>query len=90
MPETNGTTNGTTNGAPPVDASLTVKANDAAAVPGLIKQISALGEGVDISDNVARQELAAKAKALWQSLETPRETMIRHCWAQVSALAASL
>jgi hypothetical protein len=30
-----------------------------------------------------RLRLMAKSKSLWQSLETPRETMLRHVWAEV-------
>lgn len=28
-------------------------------------------------------ELQLKARTLWKALETPRETMVRHSWAQV-------
>lgn len=66
------------------DVSIALKATDADAVPHLIKEITALGETFDKEDSDARLKLMAKAKSLWQSLETPRETMLRHCWAEVS------
>lgn len=82
-------TNGTANGTKPVEAALTVQPNDAASVPGLIQDINSLEKNLADGGNEARLELAAKAKALWMSLETPRETMIRHCWAQVRDMLLS-
>ncbi|KAH6884397.1 S-adenosyl-L-methionine-dependent methyltransferase [Thelonectria olida] len=94
----NGTSNGTngTNGAVAangidqhkVDVSIALKANDAAAVPDLIKEITALGKGFNADDDQARIKLAMKARTLWKSLETPRETMIRHLWAEPSVMCA--
>lgn len=70
----------------PADFSVT-SATDAAAVPALIKELSALGENFDEnSDDETRLSLCLKARTLWKALETPRETMIRHCWGQVSLL----
>ncbi|KAJ4160377.1 hypothetical protein NW754_003502 [Fusarium falciforme] len=66
------------------DVSIALNATNADAVPDLIKEITALGETFDKEDSDARLKLMAKAKSLWQSLETPRETMLRHCWAEPS------
>ncbi|KAL6859799.1 hypothetical protein ACO1O0_003823 [Amphichorda felina] len=64
-------------------------ATDPAAVPALIKEIAALGENfTDGSDEDVRLDLLIKARTLWKALETPRETMIRHCWAQPAAFTA--
>lgn len=63
-----------------------VSATDPAVVLDLIKELSALGENfnpADVDENL-RLDLALKARTLWKALETPRETMIRHCWGQVS------
>ncbi|KAF7542596.1 hypothetical protein G7Z17_g11439 [Cylindrodendrum hubeiense] len=92
MTETNGT-NGTkaANGETTpskVDVSIALKANDAAAVPDLLQEISSLGENFDSNDDQARIKLAMKARSLWKSLETPRETMIRHLWAEPSVMCA--
>lgn len=88
MTHTNGT-NGTkapTNGTPSnIDVSIALKANDAAAVPDLIQEISSPGKNFNSDDDQATIKLAMKARALWKSLETPRDTMIRHLWAEVSA-----
>lgn len=74
-----------TNGESKTPQVSVVSATDPAAVPGLIKELSALAEKFDpanVDDNL-RLDLALKARTLWKSLETPRETMIRHNWAQV-------
>jgi hypothetical protein len=67
------------------DVSIALKAANIDAVPSLIKDINSLSEGLDSDDSEARLKLMAKAKSLWQSLETPRETMLRHTWAEVSS-----
>lgn len=73
-----------TKGSKPAEVSAVAPA-DAAAVPSLIKELGALGQDYSAaSTEQLRLTLLQKAKALWQALETPRETMIRHCWAQVS------
>ena len=64
-------------------------ATDAAAVSTLIKELSALGEGFSVdTDENTRLDLLLKARTLFKALETPRETMIRHCWAQPAAMCA--
>lgn len=67
------------------DVSIALKAANIDAVPSLIKDINSLSEVLDSDDSEARLKLMAKAKSLWQSLETPRETMLRHTWAEVSS-----
>jgi hypothetical protein len=89
----NGHNNGTSNGVakkpgyhksiqPSIDVA--VSPNDAAAVPSTIESIQSLGKTFSPSNNVGRQELLAEARQLVRALETPRETMIKHNWAQVS------
>lgn len=97
-PHTNGSTNGV-DGANGVNGKLVrdtetsaplstvLRPNDLEAVPQLADSIKALSKDVptknDRSD-AGRRELLAHARHLVQALETPRETMIKHCWAQVS------
>ena len=88
-PATNGNarTNGVTDGiskAPVVDISVALAANDLGSVEGLAKEISSLSTEASTGDERARLALVEKARALVRALETPRETMIKHCWAQVS------
>ncbi|KAH6843416.1 S-adenosyl-L-methionine-dependent methyltransferase [Chaetomium sp. MPI-CAGE-AT-0009] len=81
----------TTNGTPrkgPVDVSIALRPNDLDSVPGLIKDISATGHVLKPDDGASRLRLLEKARNLVRALETPRETMIKHCWAQPSCLMA--
>ncbi|KAL1855243.1 hypothetical protein VTK73DRAFT_8590 [Phialemonium thermophilum] len=73
---------------PVVDISVALAPCDAESVPNIVKDIAALGNTTESLDENARLELLAKARSLVLALETPRETMIRHCWAQPSALVA--
>jgi hypothetical protein len=89
----NGTSNG--NGAavkngskapevsPPVDISIALQPNDSDAVPAILKGISSFGDAPAIGKDETRLALLAKARDLVRALESPRETMIKHCWAQV-------
>ncbi|KAK7947010.1 O-methyltransferase- family 2 [Apiospora aurea] len=61
-----------------------------AAVPHLIKELAEEAQCLESGCNEARQALAVKARTLVQALETPRETMIKHCWAQPAVFAAIL
>lgn len=84
------TTNGRANGNPRnglVDVSVALRPNDPERVPGLIQDISAAGHALNSDDGVGRLRLLEKARDLVRALETPRETMIKHCWAQVSMTA---
>jgi hypothetical protein len=66
-----------------VGESIATEPNNIEAVPTLLKEIT---EAFDIltTGNVGRQDLLGKCRTLVQALETPRETMIYHCWAQAS------
>ncbi|KAM0701687.1 hypothetical protein Q7P35_010596 [Cladosporium inversicolor] len=59
--------------------------NDADAVSSTIESIQALGKTFTPTDNFGRQKLLAEARRLVRALETPRETMIKHNWAQPAA-----
>ncbi|SPO07028.1 related to O-methyltransferase B [Cephalotrichum gorgonifer] len=73
---------------PVVDMSVALTANNLAAVPDLAKGISSLSAAAADGDEQARLDLVEKARQLVRSLETPRETMIKHCWAQPSVFTA--
>jgi len=94
---TNGHTNGKSNGAangvakkPGHHTSIqpfmevATSPNDADAVANTIESIQTLGKTFSAADNFGRQKLLAEARRLVRALETPRETMIKHNWAQVS------
>ena len=87
--QTNGSAVAETNGTfkkPVVEMSVALKANKLSAVPDLAKSISSLSTAAADGNEQARLELLEKARQLVRSLETPRETMIKHCWAQVRFL----
>lgn len=67
-----------------VQFSVAVSPNDIGAVPDLVKSIATAVHTLDDGGDVARHALLLKARTLVQALETPRETMIKHTWAQVS------
>ncbi|KAK5175023.1 uncharacterized protein LTR77_000159 [Saxophila tyrrhenica] len=69
-----------------IPMSTAISPNDDPAVPSLLASIAALGDRYTTShDNASRLELLAHGRSLVRALETPRETMIKHCWAQPSA-----
>jgi hypothetical protein len=63
---------------------VAVSANDVEAVSDSIQSIQSLGKTFTSTDDISRRELLAEARRLVRALETPRETMIKHNWAQVS------
>ena len=72
-----------------VDESIATEPNDIEVVPTLLKEITQAFDKFTTS-NVGRQDLLGKCRTLVQSLETPRETMIYHCWAQASTTSPVL
>lgn len=67
----------------PIDVSIAISPNNIDAVPDLVKEINASAEALATDGDAARHELIIKARSLVQALETPRETMVKHTWAQV-------
>lgn len=55
-------------------------------VPSLLNQITSHGDAFLHTDPGARLRLLEDARSLVNALETPRESMIRYCWAQVGLL----
>lgn len=66
-----------------VDFSIAVKPNDLEAVPGIVNGIVQKANALAPDDETARHALLIQARSLFQALETPRETMTKHTWAQV-------
>lgn len=66
-----------------VDFSIAVRPNDFDAVPGIVKGIVEKANALSPGDETARHALLIQARSLVQALETPRETMTKHTWAQV-------
>lgn len=70
--------------ASPINVSIAAQPNDVNAVAGLVKELQAGVDGLTAGGDAARHDLLIKARTLMQALETPRETMVKHCWGQVS------
>lgn len=69
---------------PPVDTAVALTPNNIEALFGLVKEIAADVDALASHGHVDRQALIIKCRSMVQALETPRETMVKHCWAQVS------
>jgi hypothetical protein len=67
------------------NSSIALQPCDLGSVPALIEQINNLGVQLAGGDLYARHSLLKTARSLVSALETPRETMIKHCWAQPAA-----
>ncbi|KXH26158.1 O-methyltransferase [Colletotrichum simmondsii] len=65
-----------------LDTSIATQANDAKSVAHLANTIGTLGISFLPNDEQGRLALLKQTRSLLQALETPRETMIKHCWAQ--------
>ncbi|CAI6039083.1 unnamed protein product [Clonostachys chloroleuca] len=70
-----------------VPISVALQPNDIDAVPNLIKELQAGLDSLANGGDAVRHEMLLKARTLTQALEAPRETMVKHCWAQTGALA---
>lgn len=70
-----------------VDVSIASEPCDIGSVPDLLNDLSFLQHNFDISNRDSRLHLLAKARKLVQALETPRETMLRQCGADLCPLS---
>lgn len=55
-----------------------------AAIPHLLDDLISIAGALNAGDMNARQELLTKLRTLTSAIETPRETVMRHCWTMVS------
>lgn len=71
----------------PTEFQSVVNPSNIDAVPKLLSEVASAGNALSKAGNdslKSRLELLAKARKLVHALETPREIMIQHVWAQVS------
>ncbi|OLN82370.1 Demethylsterigmatocystin 6-O-methyltransferase 8 [Colletotrichum chlorophyti] len=68
-----------------LDVSVATRPNNAESVSELSSAIGSLGKTFTPDNDEERLILLKQARSLVQALETPRETMIKHCWAQPAA-----
>lgn len=76
--------------AEPVDISIVKKPANLGAVLPTLKYLNAGLPSLATDSDDARSDMLQAAWKLVMSLETPRETMIRHCWAQVTHNSSNL
>lgn len=87
----NGHASGTANGytkepSPFTNDQIPISPSAPQEVPGLLSQITSHGDAFLNADPDARLKLLEDARALVNALETPRESMIRYCWAHACDL----
>ncbi|KAI3317876.1 hypothetical protein HD806DRAFT_540712 [Xylariaceae sp. AK1471] len=70
------------NNAQPVEIAVALAPTDLAAVPKLLEEMSAGLTKLNGDDHEFRHQFLLEARSLVQSLEIPRETMVKHTWAQ--------
>jgi hypothetical protein len=70
-----------------INLELATSPNNFAAIPTLAEEILPLAKALAKDDYEARHKLLLKARSLVQALETPRETMLKHTWAQPGVFA---
>ncbi|KAM0226481.1 hypothetical protein ACHAQD_000403 [Fusarium lateritium] len=64
-----------------VDLSLATRPGDIDSVAGLIQELSELQKEIENGGENTRHDMLVKARSLVHSLQTPREIMIQHTWA---------
>jgi len=66
-----------------MDINIAIRACNPDAVPRILEDLLTFGKSPSVDQDDTRLAMLASARALVRALETPRETMIRHNWAQV-------
>ncbi|RGP63500.1 sterigmatocystin 8-o-methyltransferase [Fusarium sporotrichioides] len=82
---TSGPSDTTSDGSPTIDVE---KPCNLAAVPHLLDDIMSTSDALMTGDMDVRQELLIKLRTLTSAIETPRETVMRHCWTMTSSIGA--
>ncbi|KAI3055099.1 hypothetical protein CBS147353_11362 [Aspergillus niger] len=72
----------------PVDISIAARPNNIKDVPIMLKSIEDGVKTIATNSEEHRKDLLVRCRALVQALETPRETMVNHCWGQIGAMSA--
>ena len=65
------------------DLALATRPSNLNAAPRLIEDITALHGKLEEGGEATRHELVNKVRSLCQALQTPREQMVQHTWADV-------
>lgn len=67
-----------------VDISVGKVPNNLEAIPQLLEEFAGDAAALTTGGDDARQRLLTTSRSIVQALETPHETMLQHCFAQVA------
>ncbi|KJZ69465.1 hypothetical protein HIM_11148 [Hirsutella minnesotensis 3608] len=70
------------------EPAIVMQPNSVKGLPALVEEISRRVQALADGGDVSRRDLVAKCHQLLYCLESPREVMLRDCWAQPGAIAA--
>lgn len=65
------------------DLNLATRPSNLDAVPSLLEEVNALQKSLADGGEATRHALVGKVRGLFQALQTPRELMVQHTWADV-------
>lgn len=85
MTRLNGSNGSATNGHAKVfvDPQAAISPSAPGELPRLVKEIQSSSQDYISGDTTSRLKLLEAARSLVYAMETPQETMLRYCWAQV-------
>lgn len=66
-----------------IDLSSATRPSNIDDVPRLLEEVNSLQSNMEGGGETARHELVNKVRTLGQALQTPRELMVQHTWADV-------
>jgi hypothetical protein len=72
-----------------IDLSIAGRPNNPEALPALLQDLTLGVNALTLGGPVDREDLLTKCRFLLRALETPRETMVNHLWAQVEYLSVT-
>ncbi|KAG0158638.1 O-methyltransferase, family 2 [Penicillium digitatum] len=72
----------------PMDLLIATHPNNAEAIPKLLNEVVESVNNLTTGTDQDRKDTLVKCRALALAIETPRETMVDHCWGQMGTIAA--
>ncbi|KOS41203.1 hypothetical protein ACN38_g7928 [Penicillium nordicum] len=72
----------------PVDLLIATRPSSAELIPGLLEEITKGVNHLAAGNEEDRKDVLIKCRALARAIETPRETLVDHCWGQMGAIGA--
>jgi hypothetical protein len=90
MTKTNGLNGSAANGhaAPAINPKVATSPSSPEDLQRLLKEINTQSTAYHDGESEARLKLVDAARSLVHAMETPQETMLRYCWAEVCQFCA--